>query len=200
MCKPKERLLLVRSLWRRAQKTHSLRGSGCTGRYYGRRLLPGCRPGPGCCSWWTSPNLWGPPALWWWWCFASRPILRSKETEGWVQNLFRSNLWSTVMLSFSSRNKHWTFDISTLPPSGKSAQKTTRYPFSTPWSVILGGSAHVIAASSDVTEMARTFWGGWLGTENKHRKKTGALNMAEEETGGRMARWFLAWWWSLLLP
>lgn len=62
--------------------------------------------------------------------------------------------------------------MSTLPPSGKTAQNTTRYPFSTPWSVILGGSAHVIAASSDVTEMARTFWGGWLGTENKHRQKS----------------------------
>lgn len=57
---------------------------------------------------------------------------------------------------------------SALPPSGKTAQNTTRYPFSTPWSVILGGSAHVIAASSDVTETARTFWGGWLGTEDEH--------------------------------
>lgn len=103
-CKPNETLLLVKSLWRRAKKmwTHSLRGSGCTGHCYGHHLLPGCRPGPGCCSWWTSPTLWGPPALWWWWCFASRPILRSKETDGRVQNLFRSNLWSIVILSFSS--------------------------------------------------------------------------------------------------
>lgn len=59
-------------------------------------------------------------------------------------------------------------DTLNSPPSGNTAQNTTRYPFSTPCSVILGGSAHVITASSEVTEMARTFWGGWLGTEDKY--------------------------------
>ena len=48
-------------------------------------------------------------------------------------------------------------DALSSPPSGKTAQNTTRYPFNTPCRVSLGGSAHVMTASSDVTEMARTF-------------------------------------------
>lgn len=41
----------------------------------------------------------------------------------------------------------------------------TRYPLSTPLRVLRGGSDQEITATSDVMEMARTFSGGWLGTE-----------------------------------
>lgn len=41
----------------------------------------------------------------------------------------------------------------------------TRYPLSTPLRVLRGGSDQEITATSDVMEMARTFSGAWLGTE-----------------------------------
>lgn len=41
----------------------------------------------------------------------------------------------------------------------------TRYPLSTPLRVLRGGSDQEMTATSDVMEMARTFSGGWLGTE-----------------------------------
>lgn len=43
---------------------------------------------------------------------------------------------------------------------------------STPLRVLRGGSDQEITATSDVMEMARTFSGGWLGTEEGTDKGT----------------------------
>lgn len=146
--------------------THSLRGSGYTGRCSGPHHQPGCRQAPGCCSWWTSRGLWAPLAPWWWWYFAFHPTLRNKRTERCSDQALNSHrTLVTIQTGADMTEKPNT------PPSGKTAQNTTRYPFKTPCSVILGGSAHVITASSDVTEMARTFWGGWLGTGDGGKRK-----------------------------
>lgn len=65
----------------------------------------------------------------------------------------------------------------------------TRYPLSTPLRVLRGGSDQEITATSDVMEMARTFSGGWLGTEGVDRSMISRMEVTRAgQVPGRRER------------
>ncbi len=64
-------------------KSHRPLWCVCRSAHYGLRLQLEWRPGPGYCSWCTSPAVPTLVKAWWLWCFWSLPVLQHTQNVNW---------------------------------------------------------------------------------------------------------------------